>query len=459
MYDDSGRRIRKAKRARDRNFERQQRRRAMMEGRLAAGSEHTFLRRYFPSYNEDKVSHRALAWLFSSRSPVAKLTVLVTAAVLVFFVSNFLMAGRIFPNVYAMGVAVGELTPAEAEKAIRQHWNYDLQIDITVDGEILKIARPDELGLSIDALSMADSAKAVGLAGIPMGINIEPRIAVSHSRAQSLLLDFTEAVYVPQYEAGYKWSGGRLITVPGRRGRHLDITQSLRLLKENARATVNYRRFELPTIPLNPTVLDSSPFLDQAIIFLQSGVRIRGYDPFRDQMISFNVDQQQVAEWLTAGENGLSVRENAFRDFVDSENLKLVNGGRYIDELQAIAKLQEALNAGMPDVVLRLNYLPEPYSVVLRDTGFRIGRKEGIPYELIRDANPTVNWAPWSSGKRFRFRRAMCCCRKTRSRKSASSSICSRNGLLPSKTKMCDSAGEYQPVAKRRRLIPASFRY
>ena len=403
MYDDSGRRIRKAKRARDRNFERQQRRRAMMEGRLAAGSEHTFLRRYFPSYNEDKVSHRALAWLFSSRSPVAKLTVLVTAAVLVFFVSNFLMAGRIFPNVYAMGVAVGELTPAEAEKAIRQHWNYDLQIDITVDGEILKIARPDELGLSIDALSMADSAKAVGLAGIPMGINIEPRIAVSHSRAQSLLLDFTEAVYVPQYEAGYKWSGGRLITVPGRRGRHLDITQSLRLLKENASATVNYRRFELPTIPLNPTVLDSSPFLDQAIIFLQNGVRIRGYDPFRDQMISFNVDQQQVAEWLTAGENGLSVRENAFRDFVDSENLKLVNGGRYIDELQAIAKLQEALNAGTPDVVLRLNYLPEPYSVVLRDTGFRIGRKEGIPYELIRDANPTVNWGALVVGQEIQI--------------------------------------------------------
>ncbi len=392
MYDDSGRRRRKAKRARDRNFERQQRRQAMMEGKLAAGSEHTLLRRYFPSYNEDKASHRALAWLFSSRSPVAKLTVLMTSVVFVFFVSNFLMAGRIFPNVYAMGVAIGEMTPAEAEKAIRQHWDNDLQIDITVDGEILKVARPDELGLSIDASSMADSAKAAGLAGIPMGVNIEPRLTVSHSRAQSLLLDFTEAVYVPQYEAGYKWSGGRLITVPGRRGRHLDITESLRLLKEQTSATVNYRRFELPTIPLNPTVLDSSPFLDQAILFLQNGVRIRGYDPFKDRMITFSVNQQQVAEWLTAGENGLSVRENAFRDFVDGENLKLVNGGRYIDELQAIDKLQEALNASAPDVILRLNYLPEPYSVVLQDTGFRIGRKEGIPYELIRDANPTVNW-------------------------------------------------------------------
>jgi len=383
---------RKAKRARERIRERQQRRLAVMEGRVAAGNEHAFLARYFPSYNQDKFTHRALAWLFSSRSPVAKLTALVAIMVLVFFVSNFLMAGRIFPNVYAMGVAVGELTPAEAEEAIRLHWEGDLWIDVTVDGERLKQAQPSELGLSIDYAVMAEGAKAAGLAGIPMGINIEPQLTVSHSKAQSLLLDLTEAVYVQQYEAGYKWSGGRLITVPGRRGRHLDITESLRLLKQDAGNIVTYRRFQLPTIPLNPTVLDSTPFLDQAIVFLQDGVRILGYDPFTDEMISFRADQRQVAEWLTAGENGLAVRASAFREFVDSENQKLVNGGRYIDELLAIDTLQEALDTGNPDIILRLNYLPEPYTVVQQDTGHRIGRKRGIPYELIRDANPTVNW-------------------------------------------------------------------
>ncbi len=394
---------RKAKRARDRNLARRQRRLAMMEGKVAAGSEHTFLRRYFPSYNEYKRSHRALAWLFSSRSPVAKLTTLVTALVVAFFVSNFLMAGRIFPNVYAMGLAVGELTPEEAEAVIREHWDYELLIDITVDGETVKQVRPEELGLAIDAAAMAQAAKAVGMAGIPLGINIEPQLTISHSKAQSLLLDFTEAVYVQQYEAGYKWSGGRLITVPGRRGRHLDITESLRLLKEKAADAVSFKRFELQTISLNPTVLDSAPFLDQAIVFLQDGVRLRGYDPFKDQTIHFAVNQKQVAEWLTAGENGLSVRQNAFRQFIDSENLKLVNGGRYIDELQATEKLQEALNNGASDVIFRLNYLPEPYSVVRQDTGFRIGRKEGVPYELIRDANPTVNWGALVVGQEIQI--------------------------------------------------------
>lgn len=383
---------RKAKRARDRNLARQQRRLAMMERGGSAGGAHTLLRRYFPSYNKDKLSHRVLAWLFSSRSPVAKLTALVTVVVVVFFVSNFLMAGRIFPNVYAMGVAVGEMTPEEAEVALRQHWEFDSKIDITVDGQVLRTARPDELGLSIDISSMAIEARAAGLAGIPFGINIEPQPTVSHSRAQSLLLDFTEAVYVQQYEAGYRWSGGRLIAVPGRRGRHLDVTESLRLLKEKAASVVSQGRLELQTIPLNPVVMDSSPFLGQAIVFLQDGVRLSGYDPFRDQLHSFAVDKLQAAEWLAAGENGLSVRESAFRQFVDSQNLELVQGGRYIDELQAISHLQEALIAGTPDIILRLNYLPEPYSVVQRDTGFLIGRKRGIPYELIRDANPTLNW-------------------------------------------------------------------
>lgn len=394
---------RKAKRARDRNLARQQRRLAMMEGKVAAGGGHTILRRYFPSYNEDKLAHRALAWLFSSRSPVAKLTTLVAAVVVLFFVSNFLMAGRIFPNVYAMGIAVGELTPDEAEAAIRKHWDSNLLIDITVDGEILKQARPDELGLTADFSAMASGAKAAGLAGIPFGINVEPQVTVSHSRAQSLLLDFTEAVYVQQFEAGYKWSGGRLITVPGRRGRHLDVVESLRRLKEDAAAVVAFKRLELRTIPLNPTVMDSSPFLDQAIVFLQDGVRIRAYDPFIDQMLSFAVSQKLAAEWLTAGENGLSVRQNAFRQFIDSENLKLVNDGRYIDELQAIDELQEALSNNSPEVVFRLKYLPQPYLVVRQDTGFRIGRKEGVPYELIRDANPMVNWSALVVGQEIQI--------------------------------------------------------
>lgn len=386
-----GRRKRKTGRARDRYLARQQRR-LMMESRADGGSGHAFFRRHFPSYDESKLAHRALAWLFSSRSPVAKLTTVVALAVLVFFIGSFVLSDKIFPNVYAMGMPVGELTPREAEAVIEDYWDNQLLIDIRVDGEHVDWVSPNKLGLTIDAQSMAAGAKAAGFSGIPFGYSVSPNVSVSHSRAQTMLLDLTESIYVQQYEAGYKWSGGRLITVPGRRGRHLDIKKSLDSLKASAADVVMDGRFNLQTIQLIPTVLDSAPFLDEALVLLNKGIRLKGYDPFRNEMRSFSVNQQTAAEWLIAGENGLSVRAEAFGRFVDDQNQILVRDGRYIDQLRATETLQEALIAGTPDVVLRLNYLPEEYNIVRKDTGYRIGRKRGIPYELIRDANPTVNW-------------------------------------------------------------------
>ena len=389
---------RKAKRARDRMLARQQRRQAIMEGRLDAGAEHTFFRRHFPSYDDANLVHRGLAWLFSSQSSVAKVTTLVALAIIAFFAGSYIFSGRIFPNVYALGLPVGELTPDKARAIIRDHWQDELTIDVTVDGELVKVVTPTQLGLSVDAQAMASAAKSAGVAGIPLGINIDPMIDVSHGRAQSTLLDLTESIYVQQYEAGYKWSGGKLITVPGRRGRHLDITASLQTLKDEAARIVSDRRFELRTISLNPDVIDSSPFLDEAYVFLGNGIRLRAYDPFKDQMLAFNVDEKLAAEWLTAGHNGLSVRVDAFHKFIENENVPLVRGGRYIDKLLSTQKLQESLNTGDPNIILRLNYLPQEYTVVRQDTGYRIGRKSGIPYDLIRDANPTVEWGALSVG-------------------------------------------------------------
>ena len=385
-------RRRPTSRTRERVMARQQRRAALQESRSSNNSEHAFFRRRFPTYDESKIGHRALAWLFSSRSPVAKLTTIVAVSALVFFLGSYMVSGRIFPNVLALGLPLSELTVEQAAQKIEAHWRGGVEIDITVDGELLQTMKPQALGLSIDAWAMAESAKAAGIAGIPFGAHIAPAVTVSHAKAQSVLLDMTEDIFLRHYEAGYKWSGGSLIAVPGRRGRHLDVTGSLQLLKDQIESVVAYGRFELSTIAINPTVLDSSPFLDEALVFLDGGLRIRGYDPFKDQTMAFSVNDQLAAEWLIAGENGLSVRENAFRAFVDEENATLVAGGRYIDELEAKEKLQQALNDGNPDILLRLKYLPATYQVERQDRGYSIGRKQGIPFEFIQEANPTVNW-------------------------------------------------------------------
>ncbi|MCY3583475.1 MAG: L,D-transpeptidase family protein [Chloroflexi bacterium] len=388
------RRIRRrpASRTRERILARQQRRLATREKRKVLREEHAFFRRRFPAYDEDNAVHRALAWLFSSRSPLAKLTSLVTISVLVFFIGSYVVSGRIFPNIYTLGLPLSGLTPEAAEGEILTRWQQDVHIDITIDGERLQTMTPEALGLTIDAAAMAASAKAAGMAGIPFGLHITPAVRVAHAKAQTVLLDMTEDVFLRQYEAGYKWSGGTLVAVPGHRGRQLDVTGSLQRLKDDVVSIVTYGQFELTTNAINPTVLDSTPFLDEALVLLDSDLRIRAYDPFSDQMSAFSVTDVQAAEWLTAGVNGLSVREEAFRAFIEAENSRLIVDGRYIDELEAVNKLQAALNDGNPDILLRLRYLPSKYQIERQDTGYTIGRKRGTPFEFIRAANPTVNW-------------------------------------------------------------------
>ena len=253
--------------------------------------------------------------MFSSRQPVAKLTGVVVLAILIFFVGSYVFTDRIFPNVFALGVPVGDLTPAEAEAAIQAKWDGEIYIDFTVGGELIRQTTPNQLGLSIDVAAMAGSARAAGLAGIPFGLEVAPVVSVDYGKAQSVLLDMTEVIYILPYEAGFKWSGGKLVTVPGRQGRHLDISGAMEKLLQDPSRVLAEGRFELPTISLLPDVMDSSPFIEEAHAFLAGDVRLNGYDPYMHEMISWHVDQKTAAEWLIAGENGLAVRKERIQRF------------------------------------------------------------------------------------------------------------------------------------------------
>ena len=388
-------------RARERQIARQRRRLAKADSRPVPILN---FRSNWMSRSSDEESGRLLrtmSWLFSSRQPLAKLTFFVALAVLIFFVGSYLFTGRIFPNVYALGIPVGNMTPAEAGEAILAQWQSDISIDFTVNGEIIRRVTPDELGMTVDVEAMANGARALGLSGIPFGTEVAPAVAVNYGRVQSLLLDMTELIYVLPYEAGYKWSGGKLVTVPGRQGRHLDVSASIDKLTSDPARVLIQRRFELPTIPLLADVMDSSPFIEEAHAFLSGGVRLNGYDPFVNQMISWQVDQKTAAEWLIAGANGVAVRRDAFAAFIKRLNQDLILGvpKRFIDELDAIEEMEDALTTNNSSIVMRIRLLPQPYEVALQDTGYRIGRKTGIPYQLIYEANPNVEWSALTIGQ------------------------------------------------------------
>ena len=395
--DDYGRQSKRRadSRARERQKARKRRYQAANAGQQSpVETAHPVIRRPSPSLTQKRSAPRILR-LFSSRLFIIGLALLVMLAASIALAGSYVFAGRIFPNVYAMGVPLGDLAVDEAEMVILAKWKDEVSIDLTLDREVIDQVTPEQLGLSIDAAAMANQARAAGLSGIPLGLSIRPVVAVDYAKAQSLLLDLTEVTDIPPYEAGYEWSGSELTPVAGRNGRHLDISGNLERLMQDPAGVVLNRRFELQAIPLPPAVMDSSPFLEEANAFFREGILLQGYDPYRHETLSWQVGPRTMAKWLTAGVNGMAVRRDLFVAYIQSINQDLLDSpptGRYIDELSALDKMQAALNTNNPHVVMRVHHLPKPYTIEQKDNGHRIGRKNGLPFELIDEANPTVNW-------------------------------------------------------------------
>ncbi len=342
-----------------------------------------------------------LLWVILGRAPVFKIGAVVLLALVLMFFGSYIFSGRIFPNIYAMGIPLSDLTLEEAELALQEEWDESVMIKLTIDGQILLEVDPLDLGLTIDAKEMANTARSLGLSGVPFGASVAPVASVNYATAQTFLLNMTEEIYIPPFEAGYEWNNGELIALQGRAGKQLDISLSLEHLSQDPVGVVQNRRLDLMAIDLLPAVMDSSPFLDEAYAFLTSDIQLQGFDPFKAEVTSWQVGSETAATWLASGINGLSVREDTFIEYIQNINEGLVNSEepRYLDERHSLEKLQEALRTSNPEVLLRIRYLPQSYDIEQQDNGFLIGRKNGIPFQLIADANPAVEWNQLSIGQ------------------------------------------------------------
>lgn len=348
---------------------------------------------------------RDIVWLIFSRAPVFKIGGLVLIAVFLIFIGSYLFSGRIFPNIYAIEVSLGDLTIEEAEVALQAEWDNNVRIDLTMGGQVMLQATPAELGLGINVAEIATDAKNLGVSGIPFSASVAPIATVDYATAQTFLLNLTEQVYVPAYDAGYAWEEGELIAVPGQVGKQLDISLSLERLSQDPVNVVLNRRLELLAIELSPMVMDAAPYLDEAYAFLTSEVTLQGYDPFSNEVISWKVDSDTASSWLATGSNGLTVREDTFVKYIQNINEGLVNSDkpRYLDDRHSLEKIQEALRTSNPNVLLRIRYLPQPYIIEQGDNGFLIGRKNGIPFQLISQSNPAVEWNQLSIGQQIQI--------------------------------------------------------
>lgn len=317
------------------------------------------------------------------------------------FVASHLIAGRIFPNVWAFGVYLGDMTVDEAEQALLEAWTNDVQIALIVEGEKIGTVRPLELGMTIKARETAEEALSVGMAGIPFGYSVAPQAEVEYLSAQNYLLNVWETVHVLPFNAGFELRDGEIVGIEGRPGRELDVVFTLERLAQDPIAVAAQQRLDLVTFEVQPDVVDPTPLLADAQALINQQPEFMAYDPLKDERFSLSTSKEEFVRWLEAGATRLDLREEVFKNYIEAVNVTLqqTDERRYIDLEETSEVLRQAIAARANRVDLRIRYRQYTYTAESGDTGFRISRKTGMPFYLIREANPGIVWEQLSVGQ------------------------------------------------------------
>ncbi len=313
----------------------------------------------------------------------------VIVVIFLLFIASHVFTGRIFPNTWALGVNLSDLTIDEATAVLQDAWDNATRIEL-IDQERTWQVTPADLGLLLDAQKTAEAARNAGMTGVPFGADVTPVVGLDYSTAQTFLLDMTTYTDIPAYNAGYEWRDSQLTGVPGRDGRLLNIPLMMERLTQDTATIAANRRLDLLMSPLNPTMTDPQPYLDDALAFVSQPLAITGYDPFRDEQVYWSVGEEVRASWVEAGLTGLMLRDAPFDAFITAQNQSLNPPDiavRYLDPVETKEKMREAIINGDAEVHLRIRYYASTYEVERGDTAFRISRKTGIPYYLIEDVN------------------------------------------------------------------------
>jgi lipoprotein-anchoring transpeptidase ErfK/SrfK len=314
-------------------------------------------------------------------------------ALFLLFTGSRVLRGQIFPNVWALGVPLDGLTVEEATRAINTAWRSDVRIALIVEGQVLREVPPSDIGLQIDAAAAAESAKAVGMAGIPLGYQIDVPVTANYINAETYLLDRADEINELPYNAGYEWQNNQVVGVRGRDGRELDIAQTLEMVMDDPQRVINSRRLDLLTIPIPPDVMDPEPQLEAVQSLVNQNFQLIGYDPFTNETITWSTSPEHFIRWIEVGPGQLRVRESAFREFVDALNEAIARNEelRFVAFEDALEQIQAAFRRGQTAAYLRMRYRPQVHTVARGETAYAIARKHGLPMFMVEEMNTTRN--------------------------------------------------------------------
>ncbi len=376
--------------------ERQRRRKertAMVTRRVPVdiGTRRTFQRAMRSGWaGRGKLLFQDALWYVRNTPLVMVIAAVVIGLYFLLFVGAHVVQGRLFPGVWAFGVYIGDMTAEEAELALLKAFTSDLRIQL-VDENRTWTATTADLGLRLNPDPIIEEARQIGMAGMPFGWHIQPAVEVDYITAQNFLLDLSQQVEIPPFNAGYQMQGDTVVGIAGKEGRLLDVGLTLEHLTQNVSTLVNQKRLDLIMQPLRPDTIDPEPYLDEVRRLVRQPVQLSGYDPYKDESVAWTTTPEAFVSWLEAGPDGLTLREESFVPFMEAQTASLNPAGetlRYLEPTETMEKLREAIADLDTTVDLRVRYRPTVYEVEFGDSAYSVSRKTGIPFYLIEEANP-----------------------------------------------------------------------
>ncbi|MEP7293428.1 MAG: hypothetical protein ABI835_16710, partial [Chloroflexota bacterium] len=102
---------------------------------------------------------RDLVWHTRNNHLILYGIVVAAVAAMLLWLGSFVIGGRIFPNVWALGVNLGGMTVDEASTALQDQWVNGSSISL-YDQDRVGQATPYDMGISLDARATAEATAA-----------------------------------------------------------------------------------------------------------------------------------------------------------------------------------------------------------------------------------------------------------------------------------------------------------
>jgi len=326
-------------------------------------------------------------------------SLLVPVTFLMGFVLYHEVYGLVYPGVKVAGVDIGGLTVEQASNVLDAAWNVDRRLLIQSDQQVWRDS-PLAFGLWMDVGETAEKAHKIGRGPdaaiewtrilVNKEVAIDPVVQINLDLARERLEDV--AFLINDTEAGNqirfvsdKWE---IASESG--GRTFDTGQTLLNMASRPDLILLSGILTLSYDVAEEKSLIKSPGEQEALDMLNSDLKIRAYDPIRDEFYERSFAPEETSRWVnvqnTNGEPEIQVNwdiiHNALQNWISSLP--------YDYEMDLVRNPDRALElwgTGRPITVL-LRHSPTTYIVQSGDTLLSIAAKTEIPYWRIVGQNP-----------------------------------------------------------------------